>query len=899
MTHVRAGLLILIITVLLLGAVEGALRLGGGGGHERLFKPLPDTSSPVMVSNKAFYQQFFALPVENLINWDDLECVFPPGKGEKTFRVFVLGSSAASGVPPDAAYGFWRVLEVMLRERFPEVEFEVLSLACPGTNSHVMRAAVAECAAMKPDLFLAYMGNNEFVGPFGAGSTVGRGKPMPYPMIRASLFLRDSGIYRLVAGNRFRERTTVVVSEEDVWRYLQPLDPEGPLAAQILDNFGKNLESMASIAHEAGAELVLGTVGCNLRSWAPIQSRRDASLPEAQKMEWDTACQRGVEASTRGDYETAAEYFRRATEIDGGHAETWFNLGRSLFALGRGDEALGPFKNARDCDWVMGRATGAVNGHIQGAGVLPGVTLVDAEKELIARSSGGVPGNDLFYDNVHLNFAGGKALAAAFYPAVAGAVARKFPELSVAGRETPPDDALIGARLAMTPQAECDHIDRILAMLPVFKKGITATWDESIGMLAKRREAVASSPGCGAEAAVVALREALAANPKDAVLADRLLDRLSQGGDRDSYLETARKMVEGIPARRPLLRHLANALRECGRTDEAFAAYARLLDCFPDDTEGWCGRAAIELLRGDSTAAVRSCRRAVLANPAHLGAQLGLAEALAAAGRRDEALEEYDTAVLMNPMNPKPMESMETWLTGAFTPEERAEIWDGLVSRAPRAPLPLVFLAAARQSSTRPEDAAASAAKALDLGLDGAGLPYYKALALRLAGHAGEAESAYQEAVAAAPEDFRPSRDLDMMLSSRPAGDRAAVWRGLVGKAPASARSWFYLAQALEQSGDLPGAENAFARAHGLNPEDPAMAAGLGRVRVSLEKYGEAQAPLEAALAVNDEIIQARHDLVKTLAALGDCAGARRELERCAADARGALSAFVADRCGQ
>ena len=42
-------------------------------------------------------------------------------KPKGTFRIFVLGESAAMG-DPDPAYAFSRYLEVMLRQRFPENE---------------------------------------------------------------------------------------------------------------------------------------------------------------------------------------------------------------------------------------------------------------------------------------------------------------------------------------------------------------------------------------------------------------------------------------------------------------------------------------------------------------------------------------------------------------------------------------------------------------------------------------------------------------------------------------------------------------------------------------------------------------------------------------------------------
>ena len=54
-----------------------------------------------------------------------------------TFRIFVLGESAAMG-DPDPAYGFSRYLEVMLRERYPSMKFEVVNTGSVAINSHVL-----------------------------------------------------------------------------------------------------------------------------------------------------------------------------------------------------------------------------------------------------------------------------------------------------------------------------------------------------------------------------------------------------------------------------------------------------------------------------------------------------------------------------------------------------------------------------------------------------------------------------------------------------------------------------------------------------------------------------------------------------------------------------------------
>ena len=83
----------------------------------------------------------------------------PPG----TRRIFILGESAAAGAP-DPAFGFARMLELMLPESYPSNRFEVLNVAMRGIDSHIIRQIARECAQLSPDLFIIYMGNNEMIG---------------------------------------------------------------------------------------------------------------------------------------------------------------------------------------------------------------------------------------------------------------------------------------------------------------------------------------------------------------------------------------------------------------------------------------------------------------------------------------------------------------------------------------------------------------------------------------------------------------------------------------------------------------------------------------------------------------------------------------------------------------
>ena len=58
----------------------------------------------------------------------------------------------------------------MLRRKYPGINFEVINTAMPAINSHVALEIAKDCAKHKGDLFLVYLGNNEVIGPYEAGT---------------------------------------------------------------------------------------------------------------------------------------------------------------------------------------------------------------------------------------------------------------------------------------------------------------------------------------------------------------------------------------------------------------------------------------------------------------------------------------------------------------------------------------------------------------------------------------------------------------------------------------------------------------------------------------------------------------------------------------------------------
>lgn len=182
----------ILVPLLVFGSTELALRLGGYGYPTSFFLRTRINGHDFYVPNAKFTFRFFSATQGR----STLPIRLAADKPTNAHRIFLFGESAANG-DPDASYGVGRYLEVLLRERFPRTDFEVLCVAVTGINSHTILPIARECARHQGDLWLVYMGNNEMVGPFGAETVFGQQAPS-LVLVRATLAVKTTRIGQLL-----------------------------------------------------------------------------------------------------------------------------------------------------------------------------------------------------------------------------------------------------------------------------------------------------------------------------------------------------------------------------------------------------------------------------------------------------------------------------------------------------------------------------------------------------------------------------------------------------------------------------------------------------------------------------------------------------------------------------
>jgi len=393
--------------VLLLALAELALRLLGVGTPTGVTLPCTDHGRPAYCDNPSFAAAFFP---EGMFR-TPRPFLIPARKQPGTYRIFVLGESVAWG-DPDPTYGFGRYLEVMLRQRYPQTKFEVINTSITALNSHAFLPMVKDLVHYQPDLFVIYTGNTEVVGPFGPG-TVLTPWDLSLPAIRARIFFNSTRLGQLVG------KLNGSSHKAQEWRGMEmfldrQVRADSPQMRPVYENFAANLRDIVAVARRSGAQVLISTVATNLKDCAPFASLHREGIREDELRSWQGLVQRGADLESTRSYAEALKLYLSAAEIDPQYAELQFRIARCLWALGDFAGAKDRFVRAQDLDTLRFRADSKLNEVIR-AEAGPGVGVVDAAAVFAGESPHNVPGNELFYEHVHMNPRGTYLLARAYF----------------------------------------------------------------------------------------------------------------------------------------------------------------------------------------------------------------------------------------------------------------------------------------------------------------------------------------------------------------------------------------------------------------------------------------------------------------------------------------------------
>jgi tetratricopeptide (TPR) repeat protein len=656
-----------VVPLLLFGVLELVLRVAGYGYPTDFFLDGSRTERPgVLIENQEFNRWVFPG------NLGDLPAPFPfvlPAvKPARTYRVFVLGESAALGYPEPSS-SFARVLEVLLRARYPETHFEVVNTA-----------------------MVVYMGNNEVVGPFGAAGVFGPYTPST-GVIRANLAVKRTRAGQLLDGllhglgkdNQEPRRWEGL----SAFRNSHVTADDGRLP-HIHANFRDNLRGICTAAAEAGVPAIVCTVPVNLKDCSPFGSAHAAGLAPEQAAAWERAYQDGVRLETGSKFAEALGRYEEAARRDDRFADLAFRQGRCLAALGKAEEARHSFVRARDLDSLRFRADATVNETIRavvGEMAAGGVRLADAERAFKEASPQGIPGEELFLEHVHLNFAGNYLLARTVFRTVEDLASVSLGPQGKAAESL--SERACAEQLAYTPWNELKVATKIREMLGTapftgqldrveraerWKVRVAGLQDQLQGpeshqkVLAQYERAIERSP----EDWIVRFNYGqLLADSGAPAKARRqfgeVLERCRHSSAAHCQLAgllvKAGRAEEAVPHYREALRTngnyaeahfgLARALADQGKTAEARAIFEERCRRAPDRAEALAVYGLFLLEIGQRDEARTRLTEALRCDPDHVMAHVHLGDVAIKQGKTAEAIEHYEAALRLRPEWPE------------------------------------------------------------------------------------------------------------------------------------------------------------------------------------------------------------------------------------------------------
>jgi tetratricopeptide (TPR) repeat protein len=655
--------------MLFLLLLELILRVIGFGYPTNFFLPGKIHGRPVAVQNDRSTWRFLGRELARR----PFPAALPRPKQPGTIRIFVLGESAAYG-DPQPEFGLARMLEALLEGRYPGTRFEVVNAAVTAINSNVILPIGRDCARQDGDLWVIYMGNNEVVGPFGAGTVFGAPAANPV-LIRASLAAKTLRSGQLL--DQLLSRLKAPPASESEWggmrMFLQhQVRQDDSRMKTVYSHFEHNLRELLALGRRNGVRVVISTVVSNLKDCAPFSSLHRPGLEQTELEEWTRLYQNGMKAQQAGHPAEAVDFFAQASRLDDSFADLQFAWGQCCMALGQDAQARGHLVRARDEDALRFRADTRINEIIRDCSsgrAAEGIGLVDLEQAQERTSVG----NELLYEHVHLRFEGNYRVARAF----AEGAERLVPALQARGSQSLPDwpsETDCAQRLGWTDwnryQAESGMLSRMTEPPFTGQANHRQQYEQALARLERLRSAPEPARLRSAEQVY---RMALSRFPADWILNQELALVLERLGEFDHASDCWREVVNSMPHHTEAWQSLGRSLAQQKRDSEARAAFEQSLLLDPDMPTALTGQAEIFSRSGRPQEAMAYYERILKRKPYWGPAHWGLGTALEALGRPAEAQPHFRQALQDRMYTPAALKGLaqlcfaKGWLNEACT----------------------------------------------------------------------------------------------------------------------------------------------------------------------------------------------------------------------------------------
>jgi len=342
---------------------------------------------------------------------------FPAIKKEGSYRIFCMGGSTTYGRPFDDQTSFCGWLRVMLPAVDPSRKWEVINAGGVSYASYRVALLMEELNRYKPDLFIIYSGQNEFLEARTYRDIIAMPKAFRGLGALAAHTRTWSLMATVLKGRQSGKKDDAPVLGDEVRTRLD--DSIGPSdyhrdrlqRKKTIEHFHFNLLRMIDIGRSGGAAVEMIVPTANLADCTPFKSEHSPGMEKDEIRNFDAHMLAARQAGMKGDLEAAFKELEKARGLDQHYAGELYNEARVLQAMGRWDEALEFFEKAKDEDVCPLRILGEMTAIVRQVAAERRTPLVDFDEAIRKKSTHEIPGKEFLLDHVHPTIEGHYLLA--------------------------------------------------------------------------------------------------------------------------------------------------------------------------------------------------------------------------------------------------------------------------------------------------------------------------------------------------------------------------------------------------------------------------------------------------------------------------------------------------------
>ncbi|MFQ5454796.1 MAG: tetratricopeptide repeat protein [Nitrospirota bacterium] len=551
---------------------------------------------------------------------------FPVKKNTNTVRIFVFGGSTTYGHPFDTRTSFSRWLYEGLIISDPEKRYEVINAGGISYASYRIVNIVKEVLEYDPDIFIFYMGHNEFLEDI----TYKDIKRQSEYLTTIQIFLNRIKVYTLIRElvlwlkERGDAAKTILSGEVNTILDKQDGLKKFSVYKEDIDNriyhFSFNLKKIIALAQERDIKVILSTLPSNIRDFMPFKSLHKKDITKEELKRWEDYYRSGKDMYNAGKFELAISAFNSAYRIDHEYGDLLFLMAKSYDMLGNYGLAKRYYLLARDNDRAPLRAISDVNKTIRDAAYSNSTGFVDMERVFDNLSIDGIQGKDLFLDHCHPTIKGVQTIA--------DELLKVLKKTNIIRGELNFSDIHKRYEMVMS------RIDDEVYLLGKINIGRTLNWAEQYEMAREVLETAKKEYPDNAE-----IRYLIANTYRRLRMMDQAL----------SELKIAKRLDPDNPE---INKELGSLFASMGKLDDAISSYSELTEKKDKENVSQFSLGYLYSQKGEYKKAIAAYKEALRADPDMVDAHINLGNLYQLKGRFKDALNEYLTAKRIEPDNP-------------------------------------------------------------------------------------------------------------------------------------------------------------------------------------------------------------------------------------------------------